>query len=297
VLALLREWAEQRDFYWRANALRGLALRAPKLPKERAALAELFGRHQDDPAWLMRSHARLGIALLGDPAVFAIADDDPRVAPRLAMLALLQGIVPPLQPLFDALADERSFLGDPWGPRQAGEAHKALKNWLGEAHPLASGGTFPDAATGIAALRTACEQKAGQQLQAPTPRADGSAQLASGIELLSCKNGDQFVSWTADGHLHFGIDARPGPRLSGPTWERLSQQRTTLPLQQNLGVVICDSMRVRWAAPDVHIKIAPGALPPAATDWLKQLAAAIEEAGEQPLAARLRTGLEQFAAR
>jgi hypothetical protein len=297
VLALLREWADLPDFYWRASAMRGLALRTVHLPTEAKALREQFERHHADPAWLMRTHARFGSALQGDLAVLTQPEDDPRATARLAMLLLSHGKLPPLQPLLDALADERTFQGDPWGSRTAADAHKALKTWLGDAHPLAGGGAFPSVEAGLVALRAACATKSGQELRLPTRRTDGDTKFAGGIELLSCKHGDLFVQWTAAGEIFASIDARPGRRLPASEWERLSKERTALPLTQNLGVVICDSMRVRWLDPELHIKIAPASLPAAATEWLKQLAAAIEDAGDPRLAASLRTGLEQFAAR
>ncbi|MCU0864397.1 MAG: hypothetical protein MUC36_11425 [Planctomycetes bacterium] len=298
VLQLLREWTELPDFYWRASAMRGLALRAPKVPKATAGeLTDLFKMRRDDPSWLMRTHARFGMVLLGDETALTLPEDDPRAKARLSMLLLQQGRPAPLQPLLDALADERTFQGDPWGQRMAGDAHKALKTWLGDAHPLANGGSFPDVATGLRAVLDACRQKSGQELRLPTLRTDGDTVFVGGIELLSCQHGDQFVQWTADGQIHVGIDARVSVRIPAPRWEALSRERTTTGLRENLGVVICDSMRVRWQDPEVHVKIAPAALPPSATNWLKQLAAAIEEAGDPRLAATLRSGLEQFAAR
>jgi hypothetical protein len=119
VVQLLTEWANDRDFYWRAQAMRGLALRAPRLRDAATDLRGQFERFRGDPAWLMRTHARFGLALLGGTAVWADAENDPRARVRLCALLLetppAGGTVPPLQPLFDALADERTFLGDPWG--------------------------------------------------------------------------------------------------------------------------------------------------------------------------------------
>lgn len=297
-LTLLREWADDRDFYWRASALRGLALRGPKLPaNEHEPLRALFRSFHDDAAWLMRTHARLGTALLGGMDALQLAETDPRATARLHTQLLLHGVVPPLQPLLDALADERTCLGIPWGQGTAGDVHKALRTWLGDAHPLAGGGSFPDAATGIAALREACAKKSGQTLTIPPMRSDTVTGVVGGVEFLSCKLGDQFVQWTADGVLHFGIDARLTVRLPAATWDTLCKERTSLPLQTNLGVVICDSLRAKWQDPAVDVRVAPAALPIPAVNWLKQLATAIEEAGQTRLAADLRQGLEQFAVR
>lgn len=298
VLDQLVAWSRDRDFFWRANALRGLALRTPKTIGERAAeLRALFAQFRDDPAWLMRTHARLGLALTGDDTALALPEDDPRARARLPMLLLQQGQVPPLQPLLDALADERTFQTVPWAQQVASEVHKALKNWLGDDHPLASGGSFDDTPSGLQALRTACERKSGQTLAVPPLRRDPEVVFAGGVEILSCKHGDQFVQWTDDGELWFGIDAAHALRLPAPIWDELSRERAALALADAHGVVVCDSMRLRWLSPKVHSKVAPASLPTPTALWLKRLAAAIENAGETRRSADLRTSLEQFAAR
>ncbi len=296
VLDLLLEWAKNGSFYWRGQAMRGLALRAPKLPERRSEFEPLFAAHHDDPAWLMRCYARFGTMLLGAATVPGAPESDPRAQVKLTTLLLAQGKVPPLQPLFKALADERTFQGDPWGQRNAREAHLALKNWLGDAHPLPDGGSFADKESAIQSLLAAARRKSGQELVAPLPAVDPATPFVGGIELLSCKHGDVFVQWTADGVVRGGIDAAVSVALPAEVWASLSKERTEQTLPASLGVVVCDALRLRWSAPDVHVKIAPGSLPAATTNWLKHLAAAIEEAGQLPLAARLRSGLEQFAA-
>ncbi len=276
VVQLLRDWSMQRDFYWRANAMRGLALRAERLTGESAkGLRELFVSFHDDAAWLMRTSARFGSSVLGDDKALALAapESDPRAIVRLTAQKLLAGKPAPLQPLLDALADERTFQGDPWGARLGDEAHKALKAWLGDAHPLANGGSFPDVPTGIAALLGPLRTKSGQDLKAPLARRDAAVEFAG------------------------GIDATKSLALPASKWDALSKECTQLALDGVLGDVVCDSMRLRWSKPNLHAKVAPASLPPAVTNWLKTFAQAIEEAGELRLAAALRAGLEQFAAR
>lgn len=298
IVGLLREWAGDLDFYYRASALRGLALRAPNLPAQRGALLPLFQEHHADPAWLMRTFARFGSLRLGDDHGVSLPEDDPRARVRLAALRMVHGLTPDVQPLLDALADERQFLGDPWGNRLGDEANKALKTWLGDAHPLAKGGSFEgDRERAITALHAACTAKLGKPLTLPKRVPALDLAVAGGFELLSCKHGDQFVQWTEDGGLRFGIDAAIAVQVPAAKWDALWQGRTPLQLDKDAGVVVCDSLRVRWLQPDRHVKVAPASLPIAAADWLKQLAAVIEEAGEPRLAARLRSGLDQFAAR
>lgn len=295
-LQLLVDWANERDFYWRAAALRGLALRLGQAGERRDELRNLCTSYHDDPAWLMRTHARLGTALSDDDSVLQLPETDPRARALLPMLLLQRGKVPPLQPLLDALADERTFQEVPWGAQMATEVHKTLKAWLGEAHPLAGGGSFADTAAALSAMLAACEKKSGQDLTLPTVRKDTST-FAGGIEMLSCKHGDQFVQWTADGVVHLGVDAAVQVRVPAPSWDAVTKERTQLAIPETMGAVVCDSLRLRWAEPAVHAKAAPASLPAPVADWLKRLAQAIEEAGEPRLAAALRGGIEQFATR
>jgi hypothetical protein len=76
----------------------------------------------------------------------------------------------------------------------------------------------------------------------------------------------------------------------------LSQQRAQQSLAGNLGVVVCDAMRLSWIEPKVHVKVAPSSLPAATANWLLDLSRALDIAGQPRLAAALSTGLKQFAA-
>lgn len=293
VVDLLLEWARDREFYWRPYAFLGLARRANALPERRDELVELFTAHRDDPAWLVASHARLGLILLGDGDDFSRPDDDPRIASKLAALLLENGRQPDLQPLVDALADERTFLGDPWGQRRASEANRALRRALGDAHP----GAVEDKAAAIAAIRAAIATKFGQDLAQPEIMTDPDTEYAGGIEVLSCRNGDLFLQWTADGRIYEGLDSRSCVELAGPTWDALSQARAALPLDGNLGVVICDKMRLKWDGPEVHVNVAPAALPEPAADWLLSFAQALTSADKSRLAAAVQAAVDQFASR
>lgn len=300
--ALLRAWAEDRDFYWRANAMRGLALRAPTDAKNKvatAAAAQLFEKYRDDSAWLMRTHARFGLALLnldgtGRDVVLALPEADPRARVRLARLLLDAGRVPPLQPLIDALADERTFLGIPWGPRLGQESSKALNKWLGADFPKLVGGDYE---ASIGKILAAAKKGSGQDLKLPAKKTDEDFGVVGGFEIASCKFGDQFVQWQPDGTLRFGIDGARTARLPAAQWQELSQQRTVLGLEKNAGVVVCDKMQLVLEDPKTRVDIAPGSLPKPASEWLKRLAQRLEEANETELAAHLRRGLGQFEGR
>lgn len=300
VVALLLDWATDRDFYWRGQAMRGLASRAPLLPDRAAEFARLFAQHGDDPAWLTRVHARFGLALLGGQAAvaeqFAREESDPRARPRLAALLLAKGVVPPLQPLLDALGEERTFLGNPWGRFLAEEAHKALRSWLGEAHPKADGAPFDSKEQALELLTAAVRTKSGQAVTVPTIRSDGDEVFTGGFEILSCKFGDRFVRWTDAGELHYGLTGGKRYTLTADAWQPVWQKRTTLPLAASHGEVVCDSLQLVWQEPAVRAKIAPQALPEPVAEWLKQLVALLEESDAE-LAATLRVGVGQFAPR
>jgi hypothetical protein len=296
-LQLLVDWANDRDFYWRAAAMRGIATRANGAGDRSDELRALLRSFHDDPAWLMRTHARFGSVLAGDAQAAALPEDDPRAHVRLPILLLSHGVLPPLQPLIDALVDERTFLDVPWGKRLGEEAHRALKAWLGDAHPLANGGSFPDQETGVRLLIEACRKKSGQDLAMPVARRDAGLASTGWIELLSCKHGDQYVQWNAAGEVRFGIDASSVVKLPAATWQKLDAARAQLVLRESLGEVICDSVRFSWPEPKLHSRAAPASLPAPAAQWLQQLAQAVEEAGDSRHAVPLRAAIEQFAAR
>jgi len=307
VSRLLWDWTMDPDFYWRSSAMRGLALRI----RSYKAAAENGGtpgldhaqvqylmsvRAENDPAWLMRTHARFGLALDGKPIdeLFAMPEQDPRARLRLATLLIEQDITPPMQPLFDALADERTFLGTPWGANLATEANKTLRRWLGDEFPKFEPGDKPAA---IAALEKVLEQKTGQQIETPELRTDQVQGTTGGIELLSCKHGDQFVQWTDDGLIHLGLDGARKVQLPADAWQQLSKDRTAMALEKSVGVVICDSLRVCQPGSKTNAKVAPASMPKPTADWLKRLAQRLEEAGETEIAADLRRGLGQFEGR
>lgn len=306
VMQLLTGWATDGDFYWRGQAMRGLATRAALAGVDRDALATLFARYVDDPAWLTRTHARLGEALLGGEAGTAAAlarpEDDPRA--RVRLVALLLGKsqpgnqLPPLQPLLDALGEERAFLGDPWGKRLAQEAYKALRSWLGDDLPAAMADGMEDKQKAIELVTGAAKQKSGQELRVPELRPEETTAFVGGFEILSCKNGDRFVRWTADGQIYYGLTVESGKqlRIATDSWKAWWQERGQLPIQELHGVVVCDSLQLVWQEPSLRSKIAPEALPAPVAEWLKRLPAMLEES-DAATAKTLGVGFGQFAPR
>ncbi len=293
---LLKGWAENNDFYWRSSAMRGLALRAGNSASQlsedaRTMWGNIFSRYVDDPAWLMRTHARFGTALIGLSNTDQTPEEDPRADVRLTRLLLDYGRLPGLQPLINALADQRTFLGIPWGPRMGQEARKALDSWLAKDFPELQPG---NQAKSIAAIIQAAQKKSGQTLQTPTDLEDQQYGVIGGFEIASCKFGDQFVQWTADGELIFGIDSMRLIKLPTDKWDQLLQQRAALDLSGNQGVVICDKLQLVLLDSKVRVDIAPNSLPGPVSDWLKDLTKQIEKASKQPIAANLRRGLQQF---
>ncbi|MFO1076314.1 MAG: hypothetical protein U1E73_01150 [Planctomycetota bacterium] len=290
VVALLRDWAEDRDFYWRAMAFEGLARRAPRLGDHATALRALFTAHVDDAAWLARTYSRFGLLQLGDAAAADRPEADPRAATRLAALVVQVGGTPRVQPLLDAIGAGRTFLGVPWGQARAAEARTALKALLGDDWPAGD-------APSPAAIAAAAARKTGQDLVAPAPLADPERAAVEGLEVLSCRDGDVFVQWDAAGTLWFGIDGAMRVDLGAAKWDELSKKRADLGLGANLGEVICDRIRLAWTAPPAACTIAPGALPKPAAEWLEQLATAVSGADKPELASALRSVIEQFGAR
>ncbi len=316
VLGTLQEWASNHDFYWRAQALRGLAIRAQDNEALRARFASLFLAHVEDPAWLMRTFARW---VVEDPArdfdvtqaqgqVVRATETDPRARTKLATL---RGDA---RELFSALGDARTFLGDPWGKRRASEAIATLKALLGtdggyRIDAPSSRASLPEAAqagslVGIEAdnaaalLRLAdaiAERDSGGKPECAR-LADPPLAFLGGIEIQSCKHGDYFLHWTADGLVRGGPspDCPISVQIAPGVFGSLLHSSTTVTVPVQSGVVVCDKMRIHLRADVEQAVAAPAALPDSAADWLKQLAAAIEVSGQQPLADALRLRLGQF---
>lgn len=305
VLALLTDWASDRDFYWRAQAMKGLAVRS-KEPLLGARFRQLFAAHEQDAAWLMRVYAQLGFALAEKSATAAEATPgdvvrakelDPRASTKLAALRSQHGL--PFAPahLMDALGDERTFLGDPWGRRRAQEACTALQNWLGADGGYRSDASFAENRAAIDQLLKLARSKTNLALLAPAQIKDPEVTFTGGIELLSCRNGDLFIRWTKDGTIFAGLDAATSTALSQSAWQTLSQTAASLRVEPQSGVVICDKLRLQLCKEALHGVTAPAALAPTLADWLKQVAARIEEAENPALASALIDRLQQFVLR
>lgn len=298
VLGLLLDWAQDREFFWRAQALRGLSLRAVANLELRNRFQPVFAALADDTAWLVRVHARHGRAQM--PRDFTIEEaqgqfvSQPELDPRaVAKFAALQG---DLRTLFACLADERTFLGDGWGKRRAAEAFAALKSALGSDHGFRQDVDFE----ANRAAREAIAAAVAARDSGPAPTCerlvDANPPAIGGVEFLSCRNGDLFVQWNADGLVRGGAepDCRTSLQLPPAKWAELLRAATALALPTENGVVVCDRVRF-WPRTDrPQVAAAPHALPATAADWLKQLAAAIEEAGSASLATSIRDRLTQF---
>ena len=306
VLSLLEEWAKDREFFWRAQALKGLAVRSKdKAIAERCK--QLFAAHENDAAWLVRVYARFGLNSVAatshdrpapgpesiDRAVEPSAD--PRAVVKLAALDLAHGFAPEPWILLAALGDERTFLGDPWGRRSAQEAFTALQAWLGDGCGYRVDASFADNRAAIAKLLQLVNAKYQKPIAAPTHLTDPAVAFSGGLEILSCRNGDLFLRWTADGRLHLGLTDDYAVVLPATAWQQLADSATRLDLEPQTGIVVCDRLRLQFDHDRGHGVIAPGALPAPVATWLEQLAAAIDAAGNYRLAAALRLRLQQFA--
>lgn len=308
---LLKDWATDNEFYWRSSAMRGLALRAgylakpesdeatPTINDESLKSGAFFAPYTDDPAWMTRTHARFGAALVektnaGQTNATQLPEADPRARVRLTRLLLDEGKLPPLQPLIDALADERTFLDMPFGAYLGKEATKSLHQWLGADFPELTPGDQPKS---IAAIVAAAKKKSGQELTMPTAKTDPERDITGGFEIASCKFGDQFVQWSNDGTLHFGIDGSRVLQLPKDKWQELLQQRTAIALDSNVGEVVCDKLQLVVLDAKTRVNVAPASLPATAAEWLKRFAQSLEEANETEVAADIRRGLGQFEGR
>lgn len=317
-LDALNAWATDRDFYWRAQALRGLAMRARADEALRVKFAPVFAQFVEDPAWLMRTFARwassdpkrdFDVATAQGQSVLT-PEADPRARTKLAAM---RGDA---RELFVALDDARTFLGDAWGKRRASEALAALKALLGTdggyrvdanqpgaslpeaAHAGSLAGAIADNAVALSRLSNAIAQHDGGGKPECARLGDPQLTFLGGIELLSCKNGDLFLRWTADGLVQGGAspDCPTSLQIAPAAWQPLLQAAATATLLPQNGVVVCDKMRIQLRPDLAQAAVAPATLPEPIAEWLKQLAAAIEESGQKPLADALRQRLGQFVA-
>lgn len=308
---LLREWARDREFFWRAQALRGLAIRAST---SRTEDVELFRSALRDPAWLARANAALGLARTqaadeaGEPAWAVLLEDaDPRVVSRAAALVLpMAPEQAVLQALVDALGDGRTFLGDPWGNRRCTEALAALRQWAADTSleprkftPQTQLTWTPGA--GLTGNRAAIDtviglakRRMGTQLREPVELRDGDRVVDGGIEVSSCRNGDLFLCWTGDGVVVAGINGSRTVKLDGTAWQQLRSRIEGTQLPAESGTVVCDRMRIARNGTRTQHAVAPATLPAADAAWVRDLAAALARAGAADLAAALEDRLLQF---
>lgn len=283
--ALLFAWARNREFYWRAQALDGLARRA-----ERGDLIPVFHAAIGDPAWLYRVAGARGLMAVGDPphreiAANLLGDDDPRVRLRIGLLLLEQGDPRAPGVVLHAFGRDAHFLDDPWGKREEQFALGEVRRITGRDFDLAA----TDAAARDAARRefltfTGADAAAVEAARAASGEA---VDAVVGIEVRSCRNGDLFVRADATGRVWTGLDPLREVALDegGRARTRKLLGRVAIPGTAVHGNVVCDYIRVFVRDPLSHHKAAPGALPAALELWLKEIVATLEED-----AAEARTG-------
>jgi hypothetical protein len=264
-IGLLREWAQDDDFFWRPIATRGLADRA--LPE----LADWFRGRLQDPSHLMRIQAGRGLLRLSpnDDAVRVavrglLADADPRVHVPVAIALLEAGDEAGLALLRDATTWTDEFLGDPWGARDAQTARMALAKLRPDAVAKPAAG----AADAVAA---------------------GGPTFTGGIEVRSCKHGDWFARWTEDGRVAFGL--RGALQAHSPA---LAKVLATPPPAQEavIGDVVCDYVQSVDFARKHRQKCAPGAVPEDLAKRLSAIADALTADGHTAEAEALRVRLK-----
>jgi hypothetical protein len=292
-LALLEDWARDRDFYWRGQALGALANR--RLPEYRP----LFLRSITDAAFLTRIHAGRGLCLLGKAkdrqlALALLQDDDPRVRLRIALTLVAEGDLRGLPELVEALNKDNKFLSDPWGLRGAQRAMSALKKMAGKDFGYDFTASREQNATAIAAFRRLAKDKLGDKWRPARPTVVDATEYLGGVEVRSCRNGDLFLRWTQDGTLARGLEPKQRIKLTAASWKTL---RAELPAGGDAihGKVVCDYLRVMCENPGIHWKSAPGALPQQLVTWLNQLARALEKEQQAGLARAITDRLGQFA--
>lgn len=292
-LALLEEWARDRDFYWRSQALQAIANRRLK-PYEKLFLSRLT-----DPAYLTRIQAGRGLCMLGverNKVLALLKDPDPRVRLRVAICLAEEKDDRGLPTLVEALRQEAGFLDYPWGRLGANTAFKTLRKVAGAEFGYAVGEPVKKNRDAIARFEAFAKKRLGDHWVDPAPAFRDEAGYRGGTAIRSCRNGDLFVRFTDDRRIVFGLEARAIAALSEETWEELWRNAPGKGKGVR-GSVICDYLRVMCKNPTVDEKFAPSAMPKKSTDWLLALAEALEKNGRQDLAKQIASRLPQFSIR
>ena len=292
-LTLLRTWADDCEFFWRAQALGGLAHRASP------ADAERFRAAVGDPSHLFRVAGARGLHALAKAGGEdwtegreILGDPDPRARVLLA-LALWEVREPAaLRPLVAALADDRAFLGDAWGRRYALQVHQALRRAANSDFGYQPGASLADNAAAIAKVA------AWAEVPLPPLLVDEGIGDRGGIEIRSCRHGDLFLRWTED-ELHVGLDRSVRMKVAKSV---IDYPRTSIaavladgqPERQTLGVVVCDYLQYQNLDPVRLWRMAPGSVPAVLANFCQRLVAACDAEDHGAVAAALRTRLPQF---
>ena len=98
---------------------------------------------------------------------------------------------------------------------------------------------------------------------------------------------------TTDHRIVFGLEAHTDVKLSKDAFRSVV---AAIPeaAEGVYGKVICDYLRIMWKNPTVNQKFAPGHMGLKPTDWLEELAAALEKNGRGELSRQLQSRLDQF---
>jgi hypothetical protein len=289
-LELLLNWAEDRDFYWRSQALGGLALR------KRSEHSELFREALVDPAHLYRIEGARGLLTLAleddRSAVHARLEDvDPRVRLRVGILLIESGDDAGLPTIAEAIGREDRFLDDPWGARSSARALRALHEYADDDFGFSSAEGELQQATALMKAHDWIEERIGRELQRPKHPADD--RFIGGLELRSCRNGDLFMRWDLSGQVVLGLEGSTRLQLDPLSWRKVSDQDRS---KENkiYGPVICDYLRLIDVKSNLQQKVAPGSLPPELATWLDLLSQALQNSGHEAQADALRSRLTQF---
>jgi len=290
---LLRGWASDRDFNWRAQALTGLALR------ESAEDADLFAAALRDPSHLFRVAGAKGLFGLAkdksrgwDEARAVLADADPRARVMFALHLWDRRELSARAVLVEAAADDRAFLDDAFGRRFAVQAVRALAS--------AAQTDFGWQATAALADNREAIARMAKWAEVPMPelRERDPATDLGGVEFRSCRHGDLFVCWTED-ELVFDLDRGRRVALDEGAREKLAAvgaaaAKAHAQPRELFGRVVCDYVQVTLREPARVWKVAPKAVPEELRHVLEVLTDILRARGAEALVREVEARLPQF---
>jgi len=265
--ARLWDAVQDPDFPWRPAAARSLAARP--MPAESERLAAFLADHLA----VVRVAGLTAVAGLdlraAEPLVRErLADADDRVRRAAARLVDAWGDAGALAWFVEELRRDDTFFAQRTGENARFAAHRFLLERLGDGfgYDPRNPPSDPANVAALAAVEERCRELAGGELPVlpAVARASGPlADVAFGLELRSCRQGEYFLRWSRDDALHVGTGSAVAVQLQVGTVAALEAESSALLArlagERVWGEAGCDVEQFHFAPRNSGAPGAPGA--------------------------------------